>query len=334
MKQSPQGADPYAFTAPKVPPPGGNIPLQMPGEAPPSPPPVNLNPPQTVPPDAPVIHPRGPLGRSPQQRDEVKNRESGAKGVQTTNGSMPPPIASTSSHADSIMHTKMAAVPPWVRFTGERVIPSVALGAGEGYLNYELDPSHPATAVLGGILGAYGGSKLRSPDPMSRRLAPYMTAGGALIPRAISATAASAEASHASSGLIKTLSALSTPTAVGGGILGLAALAALYQGTRAAKRVGDGEPLVNASTSNNVYAGGSGGTENPNMGGKVRVTLPTRHAGDNETQVEFPMENMPMSGAIIDQIRRDTKRRLRTEGASRTIHPGAAPTTMKSLMSV
>lgn len=121
---------------------------------------------------------------------------------------------------------------------------------------------------------------------------------------------------------------------VGGGALTLAGLAALYQGARAAKRVGDGEPLVNSTSTNNVFAGGTGGPDNPNVGGKIRVTLPTRNPGDNETQVELPLENMPMSNAILNDIRRDTRRRLRLEGGVRTVRKGSPPQSLKTLMAV
>jgi hypothetical protein len=127
-----------------------------------------------------------------------------------------------------------------------------------------------------------------------------------------------------------------TPTAdlmkyLGGGALTIAGLAALFQATRAAKRVGDGEPLVNASST--VFAGGSGGPDNPNVGGKVRVMLPTRNPGDNETEVELPLENVPLSGAVLHNIRRDVRRRLRAEGSSRTI-PRGSGTSVKTLMAV
>jgi hypothetical protein len=122
---------------------------------------------------------------------------------------------------------------------------------------------------------------------------------------------------------------------VGGGALTLGALAALYQGTRAAKSVADGQPLVNATTTNSVFTG-AGGPENPNVGGKMYVTLPTKNPGDKETTIELPLENMPLSSALVNKLRRDTKRRLRTESDYRTVRKDAPENSdrIKQLMAV
>lgn len=52
--------------------------------------------------------------------------------------------------------------------------------------------------------------------------------------------------------------------------------------------------------------------------GTLRVTLPTRKANDQETQVEIPLERIGLSNALMNKIKRDTKRRLRSESDSRT----------------
>lgn len=51
--------------------------------------------------------------------------------------------------------------------------------------------------------------------------------------------------------------------------------------------------------------------------GKVRVTLPTRHPGDAETQVEIPIEDVRLSDTIYNALGRDTRRRLRGESTER-----------------
>jgi len=77
-------------------------------------------------------------------------------------------------------------------------------------------------------------------------------------------------------------------------------------------------PKINST----VFAGGAGGPDNPNVGGKIRVTLPTRKPGDHETTVEVPMENIGLPNTLFTNIRRDTKRRLRTETEARTMRRG------------
>jgi hypothetical protein len=119
----------------------------------------------------------------------------------------------------------------------------------------------------------------------------------------------------------------------GGGALTIAALAALYQGARAAKKISDGQPLVNAETHNTILSG-SGGPENPNVGGKMLVTLPTQNPGDHETTIELPLENVPLSDTLINRIRRDTKRRLRAESSARTLSDDRSPQSISRIMAV
>ena len=51
--------------------------------------------------------------------------------------------------------------------------------------------------------------------------------------------------------------------------------------------------------------------------GKVRVTLPTKNPGDEETQIEMPLSEIALSDTLRNAIARDTKRRLRGESAGR-----------------
>lgn len=239
------------------------------------------------------------------------------------------------------MQPKLAAVPWGV--IGKRVLPSVGLGAFEGAVNYELDPDHPALAVLAGTLGAAsganlyrGGGKLPGGGMKPLRFNPKglaQAAGAAILPRSLA---------YLQSGTKENLAQASSHGAtpanialgVGGGALTVAALAALYQGARAAKQVAEGQPLVNATTSNTILSG-SGGPDNPNFGGKMLVTLPTRNPGDRETTIELPLENVPLSDTLINRIRRDTKRRLRAETSTRTMSENnRSPEEMKQLMAV
>lgn len=69
----------------------------------------------------------------------------------------------------------------------------------------------------------------------------------------------------------------------------------------------------------------------PSQGlGTLRVSLPTRHKGDNETMIEMPLEQIKLPNTILNKIRRDTKRKLRYEGNERThhisLHPPYEPT--------
>lgn len=56
------------------------------------------------------------------------------------------------------------------------------------------------------------------------------------------------------------------------------------------------------------------------QGGKLRVTLPTRNPGDQETQLELPFspETVNLSTALQGKLLRDTRRRLLAEVDSRT----------------
>lgn len=228
-------------------------------------------------------------------------------------------------------------------FLAKKVLPAAGLGAFEGMVNYELDPEHPALAALAGTLGAAsganlfrGGRKLPGGGTSPYKFNPkgiQTAAGAAILPRALAYLQ-----SGAKENLAQASSHGATPAnialGVGGGALTVAALAALYQGARAAKQVAEGQPLVNATTSNTILSG-SGGPENPNFGGKMLVTLPTRNPGDRETTIELPLENVPLSDTLINKIRRDTKRRLRTESDTRTLRDDdRSPERMKQLMAV
>lgn len=228
-------------------------------------------------------------------------------------------------------------------FLAKRVLPAAGLGTFEGMVNYELDPEHPALAALAGTLGAAsganlfrGGRKLPGGGTSPYKFNPkgiQAAAGAAILPRALAYLQ-----SGAKENLAQASSHGATPTnialGVGGGALTVAALAALYQGARAAKQVAEGQPLVNATTSNTILSG-SGGPENPNFGGKMLVTLPTRNPGDRETTIELPLENVPLSDTLINRIRRDTKRRLRAETSTRTMSDDKrSPEDMKQLMAV
>ena len=60
--------------------------------------------------------------------------------------------------------------------------------------------------------------------------------------------------------------------------------------------------------------------------GRVRVKLPTSKPGDQETEIDMPFEQMDISNALRGAIARDTKRRLRSESASRVMHRGTPAT--------
>lgn len=55
--------------------------------------------------------------------------------------------------------------------------------------------------------------------------------------------------------------------------------------------------------------------------GKIRVTLPTKDPDDAETQVEFPFQpkTLNLSHKVQDNLARDLRRRLRSEGRERTL---------------
>lgn len=56
--------------------------------------------------------------------------------------------------------------------------------------------------------------------------------------------------------------------------------------------------------------------------GKVRLTLPTQDPYDVETQVEVPLDQLPLSESLQQNIARDARRRLRGETEERTISRG------------
>lgn len=62
------------------------------------------------------------------------------------------------------------------------------------------------------------------------------------------------------------------------------------------------------------------GPASTDPGGKLRVTLPTRNPGDQETQLELPFspESVNLSTSLQNKLLRDTKRRLLAEVDSRT----------------
>lgn len=133
---------------------------------------------------------------------------------------------------------------------------------------------------------------------------------------------------------------LGIPELIAVGALSAAGGYALYQLARANKRKADGkEP---PATTNVTVAGGGGGqgpggaTSNAPPGsagsaGTLKVTLPTRRAGDNESTVEMPLERIGLSNAILTKLRRDVKRRLRTESDARTHRLVPAPAAVEKL---
>lgn len=113
----------------------------------------------------------------------------------------------------------------------------------------------------------------------------------------------------------------------------LATLMALYKGVNAYKRQVDQGPAtpvtnvqvdapVNVAGGGPAGGGGGGGGSSSGSMGTLKVTLPTKSPNDHETQVEMPLEQIGLSNAILGKIRRDTKRRLRTESDARTIRVG------------
>ena len=108
--------------------------------------------------------------------------------------------------------------------------------------------------------------------------------------------------------------------------LSAAGIYALSQIARANKRKADGKETPPVTNIN--MTGGEGGNRAPGApagpaapsAGTLRVTLPTRGGKDNETQVEMPLEQIGLSKTLINKIRRDTKRRLRSESDGRTLH--------------
>lgn len=56
--------------------------------------------------------------------------------------------------------------------------------------------------------------------------------------------------------------------------------------------------------------------------GVARVTLPTDQPGDLETQIQLPVGDLHLSNAILQNLGRDTRRRLRAETRQRTVRRG------------
>lgn len=210
------------------------------------------------------------------------------------------------------------------------ILPAAAVGGVEGYMNHELDPDHPGTALMGAAVGAAGGSQLFRKVPGSwGRLntafnpkAIYAIGGGAILPRAL------AGATAATKGMLQDQNM--KPWLMGGAALGGVGLLALIH-----KAINKPAPEVAPPVTNTtVFAGGTGGPDNPNVGGKLKVTLPTRNPGDNETVVEVPLENIDLPHSMFSNIRRDAKRRLRRESAERIIHRDPVAPKLASLMEV
>jgi hypothetical protein len=53
--------------------------------------------------------------------------------------------------------------------------------------------------------------------------------------------------------------------------------------------------------------------------GRVKITLPTKAPGDNETEVELPFDDLNLSQALRGRLGRDTRRRLYSETKQRTV---------------
>jgi len=51
--------------------------------------------------------------------------------------------------------------------------------------------------------------------------------------------------------------------------------------------------------------------------GRIKVTLPTRQEGDQETTVELPIEDIAFSKKMYEDLGRDVRRRIRAENNSR-----------------
>jgi len=217
-----------------------------------------------------------------------------------------------------------------------------AMGGGEWYLNKDEDPLVQAVAAGSGLASGRflsGGLKIRTPA------APVLTGKltSAANVRALAAHAAnvaSVEMKNKLLGLAKPPAAvlgLALPRAIshlmhsntgmkqdhtmkpwlyGGAAAG--GVGALYLLNKWINKPAPEPPKLNSAE----FAGGAGGPDNPNVGGKIRVTLPTRKPGDHETTVEVPMENIGLPNTLFTNIRRDTKRRLRTETEARTMRRG------------
>jgi len=192
----------------------------------------------------------------------------------------------------------------------------------------------PGNAVLrGGIIAGttLGGDILlpvtRNAIVANGRLANQLSVESATRTKALENPTASGGGSGGGSKDSTVTQSLGTKEYLGLGALGAVGAYALYQLARASKRKADG--LEAAPVTNVNVAGGSGGSggsggadaSTPSASvGTLRVTLPTRSKTDNETQVEMPLERIGLSNALLQKIRRDTKRKLRGESNSRTLH--------------
>lgn len=233
------------------------------------------------------------------------------------------------------------------------LIAAVAGGAG-GYANY--DPNDPYTSAgvgaAAGIGSTYVGHGIaalpRFAGPANAALRGGIIGGAALggdVLLPVTRNALVANSRLANQQAVESeerIKALKNPAASGGskdstvtqslgtkeylglGALGAVGAYALYQLARASKRKAEGletPPITNITVAGG--SGGSGGSDSsapPASAGTLRVTLPTKGKTDNETQVEMPLERIGLSNALLQKIRRDTKRKLRGESNSRTLH--------------
>lgn len=70
------------------------------------------------------------------------------------------------------------------------------------------------------------------------------------------------------------------------------------------------------------------------QGGRLRVTLPTKFPGDNETVVDLPFdEQNALSRSLRDRLKLDTRRRLYAETKSRVQHRGTPVNTLEAVAS-
>lgn len=67
----------------------------------------------------------------------------------------------------------------------------------------------------------------------------------------------------------------------------------------------------------NRLAGKVGDLAAHQAGGKIQVHLPAKHVGDQETTVEMPLSQIGLSGKLVGNIGRDTRRKLREESRER-----------------
>lgn len=59
--------------------------------------------------------------------------------------------------------------------------------------------------------------------------------------------------------------------------------------------------------------------------GRIRVTLPTRKPGDAETQIDVPLQQVPISDALFGRLQRDVRSRLHNETKERTRRVNLSP---------